>query len=397
MRVYLLLALVAAAGTYLATPVARRLAVRTGAITALRARDVHVVPIPRLGGLAMLVGMALAFVLASQMPFLTGTFESGSVWGILGAAAVISLLGAADDVWELDWVTKLIGQVLAAGLLAWWGRVQLYALPTGASLTITSGRLSLVATVLVVIVAINAVNFVDGLDGLAAGVIAIGGAGFFLYTYLLTRNTSEDYASAASLVIAVLVGTCVGFLPHNAHPARIFMGDSGSMLIGLTFSAAAILVTGQVDAATLTARQTAPAFVPLVLPVAVLLLPLLDMGLAVVRRLRAGTSPFRPDRLHLHHRMLQIGHSHRRAVGILYLWTALFAFGGASLVVWTTTQALLAVGAGAAVALVLTFGPLRFRGATPAAAPTPAPAPGAEPSPDPTAAPTPTSADAQGD
>ena len=402
MRVYLLLALVAAAGTYLATPLARRFAVRTGAITALRARDVHVVPIPRLGGLAMLAGMALAFVLASRMPFLAGVFESGAMWGILGAAAAISLLGAADDVWELDWVTKLLGQILAAGLLAWWGRVQLYALPTGSSLTITSGRASLALTVLVVIVAINAVNFVDGLDGLAAGVIAIGGSGFFLYTYLLTRNISVDYANSASVVIAVLVGACVGFLPHNAHPARIFMGDSGSMLIGLTFSAAAILVTGQVDAETLTARQQAPAFVPLLLPVAVLLLPLLDMGLAVVRRLKAGTSPFRPDRLHLHHRMLQLGHSHRRAVAILYLWTALFAFGGASLVVWTTTQAVLALGVGALVALALTLGPLRGRStARPAAAAAPAPAPSGAASPVPDretgSGPTPTPPGARGD
>jgi len=365
MRVYLLLALVAAAGTYLATPVARSIAMRTGAITALRSRDVHVVPIPRLGGLAMLAGMALALLLASRMPFLDAIFESGSMWGILGAATVIALLGAVDDIWELDWVTKLIGQILAAGLLAWWGKVQLYALPTGSSLTITSGRLSLMATVLAVIVAINAVNFVDGLDGLAAGVIAIGGSGFFLYTYLLTRNISTDYANAASVVVAVLVGACVGFLPHNSHPARIFMGDSGSMLIGLTFSAAAILVTGQVDAETLTSRQQAPAYAPLVLPVAVLLLPLLDMGLAVVRRLKAGTSPFRPDRLHLHHRMLQIGHSHRRAVSILYLWTALFAFGGASLVVWTTTQALVTLGIGAVLALLLTLGPLRGRGGPP--------------------------------
>ncbi len=392
MRVYLLLALVAAAGTYLATPLARRLAVRTGAITALRSRDVHLVPIPRLGGLAMLAGMALALLLASRMPFLEVTFASGTMWGILGAAAAIALLGAADDVWELDWVTKLIGQVLAAGLLAWWGKVQLYALPTGSSLTITSGRLSLVATVVAVIVAINAVNFVDGLDGLAAGVVAIGGTGFFLYTYLLTRNTSTDYANAASVVVAVLVGSCVGFLPHNSYPARIFMGDSGSMLIGLTFSAAAILVTGQVDAATLTSRQQAPAFVPLVLPVAVLLLPLLDMGLAVVRRLRAGTSPFRPDRLHLHHRMLQIGHSQRRAVAILYLWTALFAFGGASLVVWSTTRAVVVVGVGAVLALLLTLGPLRGRGVR-ASVPEQVPAPDGAPAAGPTSAPS----GAQGD
>ncbi len=208
----------------------------------------------------------------------------------------MTLLGVADDIWDLDWLTKLVGQVLAAGLMAWWGGVQLYALPIGGSLTIPSSRLSLFATVLVVVVAINAVNFVDGLDGLAAGVTAIGGSAFLLYTYLLTRNISADYANVASVVIAVVVGACVGFLPHNLNPARIFMGDSGSMLIGLTFAAAGIVVTGQVDATTLTARQQVPAFLPILLPVAVLLLPLLDMGLAVVRRMGRGKSPFHPDR-----------------------------------------------------------------------------------------------------
>ncbi|MCV2394089.1 undecaprenyl/decaprenyl-phosphate alpha-N-acetylglucosaminyl 1-phosphate transferase [Actinotalea sp. M2MS4P-6] len=361
MRVYLLLVLVAAAGAWLSTPLVRVLAVRSGAITAVRDRDVHTEPIPRMGGVAMLIGLALALLVGSRIPFLAQAFSSPTAWGVLGAATLVTLLGVADDIWELDWLTKLAGQSLAAGLMAWWGGVQLYALPTGHSLTITSSRLSLAVTVLVVVVAINAVNFVDGLDGLAAGVAAIGGSAFLLYTYLLTRNISTDYANIASVIIAVLVGACVGFLPHNVNPARIFMGDSGSMLIGLTFAAAGIVVTGQIDAVTLDSRQTVPAFLPLLLPVAVLLLPLLDMGLAVVRRMGRGKSPFHPDRLHLHHRMLQIGHSQRRAVAILYLWTALFAFGAASLVVWSARQTLVFLGIGSVVALLLTLGPLRGR------------------------------------
>ncbi len=361
MRIYVLLLLVSAAGTWLTTPFARRVAIRSGAITALRARDVHSEPIPRMGGVAMLLGMALALVVGSQMHFLSGVFAEPTAWAVLGAGILVTLLGVADDIWDLDWMTKLAGQVLVAGLMAWWGGVQLYALPWGRDLTITSGRLSLFATVLVVVVAINAVNFVDGLDGLAAGVVAIGGTAFLLYVYLLTRNTSADYANVAAVLVAVLVGACLGFLPHNAHPAQIFMGDSGSMLIGLTFAAAGIVVTGQVDAATLSSRQSVPAFLPILLPVAVLLLPLLDMGLAVVRRMGRGQSPFHPDRMHLHHRMLQIGHSQPRAVAILYLWTSLFAFGAASLAVWTAEQTLLAVGIGAVVATGLTLGPLRGR------------------------------------
>lgn len=361
MRVYLLVLLVAAAVTYLATPLARWLALRTGAITAVRDRDVHAVPTPRLGGLAMLAGMAVALILAAQMPFLDGVFTTATVWAVLGCAALVALLGAADDIWELDWFTKLIGQVLAAGLLVWLGDVQLYALPIG-GLTIASSQASLAATVLVIVVAMNAVNFVDGLDGLAAGLIAIGGAGFFGYTYLLSRDASPlDYSNTASLVVAVLVGACLGFLPHNFHPARVFMGDSGSMLIGLTIAAGAIIVTGQLDTVQVSTRQQFPAFLPIVLPIAVLMLPLLDMGLAVVRRLGAGRSPFHPDRRHLHHRLLQLGHSHRRAVLIMYMWTGLFALGGASLAVWTLDQVLLFAGVGAVVALVLTLGPLRGR------------------------------------
>ena len=363
MRVYLLLMLVAAAVTYLTTPLARWVALRSGAITAVRDRDVHATPTPRLGGVAMLVGMAVALVLASRMPFLEAVFrDSATAWAILGGAALVCLLGAADDIWDLDWFTKLIGQVLAAGLMAWQGGVQLYTLPLGDSLTVGSSYLSLGVTVLSVVVAINAVNFVDGLDGLAAGLIAIGGTGFFVYTYLLSQEADPtDYSNLASLVVAVLVGACLGFLPHNFHPARIFMGDSGSMLIGLTIASAAIVVTGQVDAVTVSTEQAIPAYLPLLLPVAVLVLPLLDMGLAVIRRLLRGQSPFHPDRHHLHHRLLQLGHTHRRAVVIMYLWTALFAFGAAALARWSSTTLLWAAGAGALVALLLTLGPLRGR------------------------------------
>ncbi len=357
----MLLALIAAAVTYLTTPLARWIALRTGAITAVRDRDVHATPIPRLGGVAMLLGMAVAMVFASRMPFLAGEFETSTAWAILGGAAMVCALGAADDIWELDWMTKLVGQVLAVGLMVWLGHVQLYALPI-AGQTIGSSSLSLAATVLTVVVAMNAVNFVDGLDGLAAGLIAIGGTGFFVYTYLLTQDTrAESYANLASMVVAVLVGACVGFLPHNFHPARIFMGDSGSMLIGLTIAAAAIYVTGQPGTAAVPTRQQFPAFLPLLLPIFVLLLPLLDMALAVVRRVGAGRSPFHADSRHLHHRLLQLGHSHRRAVLIMYLWTSLFALGGAALVRWTTTEVLWAVGIGTLVVLALTLGPLRGR------------------------------------
>nr|WP_194720227.1 MraY family glycosyltransferase [Cellulosimicrobium arenosum] len=362
--------LVAAVVTFLTTPFARWVALRTGAITAVRARDVHSVPTPRLGGLAMLLGLVVGIVFASQMPFLRGVFvrdvagelvADPRTWGIVGAAAVVCLLGMADDIWDLDWMTKLAGQVLAAGLMATQG-VVLFTLPVGGTL-IWSSRLQLVATILVVVVAMNAVNFVDGLDGLAAGLVAIGGTAFFVYTYVLTRQAGgDDYASLATLVMACLVGICVGFLPHNFHPARIFMGDSGSMVLGLVMSAAAIVVTGSISPRDLSGAQQLPAVIPILLPLAVILLPLLDMGMAVVRRVLAGRSPFHPDRMHLHHRMLAIGHSHRRAVLILYVWTAVFAFGAVALVAWSWRAVAVGLLVAVVIALLLTLGPLRTRG-----------------------------------
>ncbi|MFC8922780.1 glycosyltransferase family 4 protein [Cellulosimicrobium sp. NPDC057127] len=371
MRVYLLVMLVAAAVTFLTTPFARWLATRTGAITAVRDRDVHTIPTPRLGGVAMLLGLVVAVVLASQMPFLEGVFVSDvdgvpiadtRAWGIVGAAAIVCVLGVADDIWDLDWMTKLAGQVLAAGLMASQG-VVLFTLPVGGFQALPSSRVQLAVTILVVVVAMNAVNFVDGLDGLAAGLVAIGGTAFFLYSYALTlRTTPDDYSSLATLVVAALVGVCVGFLPYNFNPARIFMGDSGSMVLGLVISGAAIVVTGNIDPGETSGAERLPAFIPLLLPLAVILLPLLDMGMAVARRLLAGKSPFHPDRMHLHHRMLALGHSHRRAVLILYVWTAVFAFGAVALVRWDARTVAVGLGVASVVALVLTLGPLRTRG-----------------------------------
>ncbi|WP_278235066.1 MraY family glycosyltransferase [Isoptericola sp. AK164] len=365
MRAYLLVMLIAAAVTYLATPGARWVARRTNAISAVRARDVHVQPTPRLGGLAMLLGIVVAVLLASRMPFLAGVFDEPQVFGVVGGAVIVCLLGWADDVWDLDWMTKLAGQILAAGFLA-INQVQLTALPMPGGLTIPSARLSLFVTILVIVVAMNAVNFVDGLDGLAAGIVAIGGSAFFLYTYFLTQQASPaDYSSFATMMTAVLVGVCLGFLPHNFYPSHIFMGDSGSMILGLVFAGAAISITSSFDPTVtdaLSGAQRATIFIPLLLPLAVTLLPLLDMTMAVVRRLAAGKSPMAPDRMHLHHRMLALGHSHRRAVLILYVWTAVFAFGTAALVPWRWQVVLAWLVVAVVIALVLTLGPLRTRG-----------------------------------
>lgn len=357
MRVYLLVTLIAALVTFLLTPLVRKFAIKAGAVTAVRERDVHTIPTPRLGGIALWAGMCAATVLASQIPFLQGLFEvNDGAWVILIAGAMVCLLGVADDIWDLDWMTKLAGQILAAGFMAWQG-VQFTTLPIG-GLTIGSSWTFLIITVFIVVLTMNAVNFVDGLDGLAAGVVAIGGGGFFMYTYLLAKGSSpSDYSSLASLVIAGLIGACLGFLPHNYHRARIFMGDSGSMLIGLTMSASTILVTGQIDPESVPSGGGIPAFIPILLPLAVIVIPLLDMFLAVVRRVKAGNSPFHPDKLHIHHRLLSLGHSHQNTVLIMYGWSAIFAFGAASLVVLQWWQSAIFVSVAVLVALVITFFP----------------------------------------
>lgn len=370
MKVYLLVLLIAATATYLLTPLARWLALRTGAVTAVRARDVHSVPTPRLGGVAIFAGMVVAFIFASQVPYLRGIFEGdlsrcmegscNSAWTILIGAGLVCLLGIADDIWDLDWMIKLVGQVVAAGFVAWQG-VQLISVPIG-GLTIGSARTSMIVTVFFIVLVMNAVNFVDGLDGLAAGIVAIGGAGFFVYTYLLTQVTSPGgYASVAITVLAALVGACVGFLPHNFHPAKIFMGDSGSMVLGFMMASASILVTGQINPSMLAAGKTIPAIAPLLLPAAVLILPLVDMTLAVIRRMAAGKSPFAADRLHIHHRLLGLGHSHLQAVWVMYLWSAVFAFGAVGLFLFQFRYVAAAGLAAFIITLIITVWPVLAR------------------------------------
>ena len=355
MKVYLILMAIAALLAYVATPAMRHLAFRTGAVTAVRARDVHTTPTPRLGGVAIFLGLASGIVFASAIPFLDPVFGAFKApWAVLAGAALVCALGIADDIYDLDWMAKLAGQVLAALIMA-WGGVQLVTFPI-AGLTIGSPYVSLIVTVVVVVVAINAVNFVDGLDGLAAGMVAIGGLAFFTYTYILARSASPgDYSSLATLILAVLVGACIGFLPHNVHPARIFMGDSGSMVLGLTIAAAAIIVTGQIDPEVVSERERIPAFIPIVLPLMVVAVPLIDMFLAVIRRMLRGQSPFAPDAHHLHHLLLRHGHSHRWAVGVMYLWTFVLSFGTVSLVFLPGWQSALLIGSGVAVACLVTF------------------------------------------
>lgn len=325
---YVLVGGLSAVVTFVLSFLILKLSLRFRLYPKIRERDVHTRPTPRLGGVAMFFGVLVAFGVASQLDRFHLIFaDPKPVLALLGAAAMIVLIGVADDVWDLDWMTKLAGQILAAGLLVWQG-VQLVTLPID-GVTIVPPVTGLVITVLAVVLVMNAVNFIDGLDGIVAGVAIIASGTFFVYTYILSNGIGEsEYFNLASLITAALVGACVGFLPLNWHPAKLFMGDAGALLVGLLMAASAISVTGQVDPGALASgRQLLPAFIPILLPFAVLIVPLLDFSLAVIRRLRAGKSPFSADRKHLHHRLLDMGHSHFHAVLIFYAWTAVVSIG----------------------------------------------------------------------
>ncbi len=346
---YALICCVAASGSYLLTPLARKLATRWGAVAWPRDRDVHAVATPRMGGLALFAGFAMAILVAKALPTLRSGFAYGPdfTW-VLVACALICGLGVLDDRYELDSLTKLAGQVVAAGVMVTKGGVQLIVVPTLWGHTPTAslgGQLAVPVTILLTVLTINAVNFIDGLDGLAAGVTAIGAGAFFVYAYHLAVLHYTDVAAAPTLLTAALVGACVGFLPHNFAPARVFMGDSGSMLVGLVLTAAAVTATTTVDPQTFASHSEAlPLLIPL-LPLAVLAVPFLDLSLAVVRRVGRGHSPFAPDKQHLHHRMLELGHTHRRAVLVLYFWSALIAGGSVTFSIthrpWTVMAAIL--------------------------------------------------------
>jgi UDP-GlcNAc:undecaprenyl-phosphate GlcNAc-1-phosphate transferase len=332
-REYLLVFFVAGVASYLLCVFAREMAIRSGAVARVRDRDVHATPIPYFGGVAMLGGLGAGLLVARHLPFLStsqpAVFHDSGI--VLIAGAMICAVGVIDDLIELDALTKLGGQIVAAGFMV-LNNVQLYSLELpGVGQFVLDPTQAVLLTVLLVVSTMNAVNFVDGLDGLAGGVVLIGAIAFFLFSYKLADANGETLAITAAMLCAAMGGACAGFLPHNFFPARIFMGDSGSMLLGLVLSGSALTLTGQFASVSLEQGGGDGSFamlLPILLPISILIVPLADLVLAVVRRTRRGQAFYQPDKEHLHHRLLEIGHSQRRAVLIMYLWAGLIAFGG---------------------------------------------------------------------
>lgn len=356
---FVLVAVSAAVVTAITTSLLLRFSKTSQIAPEIRDRDVHATPTPRLGGVAMFFGILVALAFASTRPQLASVFaEPRLVWALVAACFIIAVIGVLDDLFDLDWMLKLAAQLLASGVLAWNG-AQIVSLPLGDTLVIASPALNFALTVFLMTLVMNAVNFVDGLDGLVAGVAIIANLAFFIYTELLILQTGSNSAILlAALIAAIVVGISAGFMPFNWHRAKMFMGDTGALLIGLLMATSTVTVTGQLNPAQLDQKLVLASFIPIILPVAVLIVPLLDFTLAVFRRLRAGQSPFAADRKHLHHRLLDMGHSQVQAVIIFYLWTAMISL--AFLLVFITQSyfwpAIVAI-SGGALSLIVTLAP----------------------------------------
>ena len=272
MREYALVLLVTAAVTYLLTPLVRRVAIATRAIHEPRARDTHTKATPLLGGLAMYGGLVAGLLLASRLSFVQDPFRtagSRSEAGLLLAGGLVVIVGFADDRWGLSAISRLAAQVAAAGILVWSGQALPWLpLPNGGVFSLEPD-LSVTLTILLVVVTMNAINFIDGLDGLAAGIVAVAALSFLAYSYTLIRTIHSTSQSLPAVVAALLAGMCIGFLPHNFYPARIFMGDIGAMLLGLLLAYGPISSNASLDPALLTnyaqnpTLDRFPTFLPL--------------------------------------------------------------------------------------------------------------------------------------
>lgn len=360
LRELVLVLLVSATVTFLATGGIRVLAIAFGAVAVPRDRDVHVKPIPRMGGVGMYVGVVAAVLFAHQLPALRRGFDyAPDIPAVLVAATIIVAVGIVDDRWGLDALTKFAGQVTAAGVMAVMG-LSWYVVynPFGNTTVVLDALQGGLVTVAVSVTLINAMNFVDGLDGLAAGLGLICAIAVFVFSVgLLYEQGGDVNTYPPALLAAALAGGCLGFLPHNFQPARIFMGDSGSMLIGLMLAAVSTGASGRIPLTGYGPRDFVGLLSPLLLVGAVMFIPVLDLLLAIVRRVRAGVSFSTPDKMHLHHRLLQIGHSHRRVVLLIYLWVGVLAFGAVGTSLMDRRLVVLLMAGGLVFALVVTAVP----------------------------------------
>ena len=335
LRAFVLVAGVAALCTYLLTPPVRLLAIRIGAVDQPGGRKMHARVTPTAGGLAMLAAFLAGLAVASRLDAFAPLFSAlrvpgawpgvvvSEVIGVAIGAILMAAIGVVDDIWGLSAPAKLAAQVFAASVMTLAGVQVLYFWLPGQGMVSLSPDLGVPLTVALIVVTVNAVNLVDGLDGLAAGLVGIGALAYFIYSFRTGPTGLIAEASAAALIAALTVGVCAGFLPHNFNPARIFMGDAGAMMLGSVLAGASVVGIGRTGEPR--AADQFALLIPVAIPLLVLALPFIDTLFAVGRRLRAGSGVMNADKNHLHYRLLEIGHSHRKAVLVLWGWSALLA------------------------------------------------------------------------
>jgi UDP-GlcNAc:undecaprenyl-phosphate GlcNAc-1-phosphate transferase len=319
---YLLVGCVAAGLTWVLTPPVIALCRRVGALALPGDRKVHTIATPTLGGLAMWAGFLGALLVATRIQAFDGlfAFPSGAV-GVAIGATLMTAIGLVDDLKGLTAPAKLAAQILVAGVMTGTGvQVVSFWLPGQGTIGLSSD-LAVVLTVAIVIFTVNAVNLVDGLDGLAAGLVAIGAVAYFIFSFRNASNGLFSGVTPAPLLAAATAGACLGFLPHNFNPAKVFMGDTGAMLLGTLLAGATITGIGHTTRPQL--RDGFALVIPVAIPLLVLALPFLDATFAIFRRMRSRRGVMVADKAHLHHRLLEIGHSQRKTVLLLWLWSAL--------------------------------------------------------------------------
>ncbi|MFZ9076684.1 MAG: glycosyltransferase family 4 protein [Ilumatobacteraceae bacterium] len=324
---YLIVGLIAAAATAISMPFIVRLAHRQQWVATPDERRMHPVPTPDVGGIGMFVGILAGIVGASIMGDFDPIFDdSTEIIGVVVACSITFALGLLDDGRDISPPAKVSGLVVAAISLVWFGVTMFQFRVPFLDVFVLSDDWVPLFTVLWLLGMTQAVNLIDGLDGLAAGIVAIGAGSFFIYSQDLTAGNLLPQPNIGPLVAIIAVGVCLGFLPFNFNPARIFMGDSGALLLGLLMAVATSVVGGRADPDTQSANgQTYFFLAPIFISLLVLAVPIVDVIFALVRRTASGRSVAEADMGHLHHRLIQLGHGPRRAVVILWGWAALFS------------------------------------------------------------------------
>jgi UDP-GlcNAc:undecaprenyl-phosphate GlcNAc-1-phosphate transferase len=320
---YAAVGVLAAVVSCVATVPARRVAERVGFVAMPDDRHVHERPTPYGGGVAIFVAMLAGLGAARAIPALRPLFEgSTEPVGLVVAAAVAFGVGMLDDLRDMSAPAKVAGQVLAAMALVVFGVTMFqFKIPLAGFVVLSPQLLPLVTAVWVVGIT-NAVNLIDGLDGLAAGIVAIAAGALAVYGLRLQDLGVLPSSNIGPLVAVVTCGACVGFLPHNFHPAKVFMGDAGALLVGLAMAATTMLIGGRTPDVS---GETYFFFAPLFIPLFILGVPLADMAFAFVRRTARGMPFDAPDIDHVHHRLMRLGHGHRRTVVLLWAWTAVLS------------------------------------------------------------------------